>query len=118
MATHNDLGSMGEREGAAWLERAGHRILHRNWRSGRYELDLVTEREGKLHIIEVKTRKHSPVGHPEQMVNRRKFGRLKLAAHGYLATYPVYPRLQYDILAITCYTDRDPEFLLIEDVFI
>lgn len=41
MAEHNELGKEGEDEAAHYLTERGYHILHRNWRRGRNELDIV-----------------------------------------------------------------------------
>lgn len=54
MAGHNELGKNGENQAAAYLEAQGYVIRHRNWRSGKKELDLVAEKDGELVVVEVK----------------------------------------------------------------
>lgn len=41
MAKHNELGKEGETEAAEYLISKGYTIRHRNWRSGKRELDIV-----------------------------------------------------------------------------
>ncbi|MFT5054826.1 MAG: putative endonuclease, partial [Oceanospirillaceae bacterium] len=41
MANHNDLGNKGEDLAANLLEQKGYEVLDRNWRWGRYEVDIV-----------------------------------------------------------------------------
>ena len=52
-----EIGQKGEEAAVHYLIDNGFEILHRNWRSGRYELDITARRDGVLHIIEVKCRK-------------------------------------------------------------
>ncbi|MDX1449003.1 MAG: YraN family protein [Acidimicrobiia bacterium] len=50
-----DLGTWGEQIAAAWLERHGARVLERNRRSGRGEVDLIVSIGGRRALVEVRT---------------------------------------------------------------
>ena len=111
-------GKEGEDMGAAWLAQNGFTILHRNWRTGRIETDIIATREGVLHFIEVKTRRSRSFGHPEDRVDRRKLSRMIDAGTAYIAQHPEWRRIRFDILSIRIGADQRPEILLIEDVYI
>ena len=66
MATHNDLGRQGEQIAAEYLERQGYHILHRNWRMGHRDLDIVAldEEAQVLAIVEVKSRRDTVFAQP------------------------------------------------------
>ncbi len=104
--------------GAAWLASQGYEILHRNWRYSYYEIDIVARKKGKLHIVEVKTRKGLSQGFPEESVRRKKFKDLQRAANEFLYQNPGHKWMQYDILSITFFNDREPEYFLLEDVYL
>lgn len=127
MALHNELGKTGEELAVKWLKENGYEILDCNWRYSIFEIDIVAtkacpddrfERGKFLHFIEVKTRNFSRSGHPEDSVTRKKFKKLKKAADEYLFQNPGYPWIQYGILSITIYKNREPEYFFIEDVFL
>jgi putative endonuclease len=118
MAEHNTFGSDGESMAANWLQEKGYEILHRNWRHSHYEIDIIALRDDMLHIIEVKARHSSPFGYPEDSVGKKKFKSLQRAADEFLFLNPGYKWIQYSILAITLFRDKEPEFFLIEDVFL
>lgn len=103
---------------ASWLAKNGYKIIHRNWRCGQLEIDIIASKNDCLHIIEVKSRNFSNIGHPEDGVGKQKFKALQRAAHVYLQMNPQYRWIQYDILAITIFKDREPEYFLLEDVFL
>ena len=118
MASHNNLGKEGEQMAINWLKEKGYEILHHNWRHSHYEIDIVAKKAGKLHIVEVKARHNSVFGHPEDSVTKKKFKNLQRAVDEYLFLNPGYKWLQYDILAITLFNNKKPEFFLLEDVFL
>jgi len=66
-----DTGRRGEQAAVDYLRRAGFAILERNWRSGRYELDIVARRWDELHFIEVKTRRAGGLTTPEEAITPR-----------------------------------------------
>ncbi|HEX7905196.1 MAG TPA: YraN family protein [Chitinophagaceae bacterium] len=118
MASHNDLGKEGEQMAVDWLLTKEYTILHRNWRHSYYEIDIIATKKEVLHIIEVKIRHHSPFGHPEDSVTRKKFKDLQRAVDEFLFQNPGHKWLQYGILAITLFKDKEPEFFLLEDVYL
>lgn len=118
MASHNDLGKEGEEMAVNWLTAAGYEILHRNWRYSHYEIDVIALKNGKLHIIEVKARQGNKYGHPEDSVTKKKFKDLQRATDEFLFHNPGYKWLQYDVLAITLFGSKEPEFFLLEDVYL
>jgi putative endonuclease len=118
MASHNDLGKEGEDMAVSWLAANGYEILHRNWRHSYYEIDIIALKNNILHIIEVKSRYASRFGHPEDSVTKKKFKNLQRAANEFLFLNPGHKWIQYGILAITLYRDKEPEFFLLEDVYL
>ncbi len=68
-------GSQGEAIAAAYLRRNGYRILERNVRFGRYEIDIVAEdvARGMIVFVEVKARTQFDAAYPiRTAVDRRK----------------------------------------------
>ena len=76
MTTTQHTGRQGEEAAARWLLDHGFTLLHRNWRQGHYELDIVAARKGTLHFIEVKTRRAGGLTTPEEAITPRKFASL------------------------------------------
>ena len=103
---------------ADYLESKGYRILHRNRRFGRPEIDLIAEKQGSLHFIEVKTRKTKKFGHPEENVTSGKIERMLEAAELYKAENHDKRPIQLDILSITIQPNGKTEYYLIEDVYL
>jgi putative endonuclease len=118
MAQHNQLGKKGEEMAAAYLTRHGYEILHRNWRHSHYEIDIIALKGKMLHFIEVKIRSSILFGLPEENVTKKKFQSLLNAADEYLFQHQQYRHVQYDILSINIFKSKEPEFFLIEDVWL
>ncbi len=74
--TRKRLGQAGEEIAARELLRRGYTIRERNWRCAAGELDLVTEHGRILAFVEVRTRRGSGFGLPEESITRAKAGRL------------------------------------------
>ena len=74
-------GRRGERIAARWLCRRGHRVLARNLRWGRLELDLLVESpDGRqVIVVEVKTG-HGSIDHVMARVRPPQMRRLELVA--------------------------------------
>ena len=75
MATHNALGKAGEDAAAAYLERNGYAIRHRNWRKNHLELDIVATKDNEVVIVEVKNRSNTQYIEPQDAVDRQKIRR-------------------------------------------
>jgi putative endonuclease len=118
MAEHNELGEMGEALAFNWLKKNDFEILHRNWRHSYHEIDIIATKNNLLHIIEVKTRTNNIAGYPEEFVTKKKFQFLQRAAEEYLIQHPEHTAIQFCILSITIPKHGEPEYFLIEDVFL
>ncbi len=77
-------GRLGEDEACRFLMERGQTVLDRNWRSGHYEIDIVTLDDAGIHFVEVKTRRPPVQAAPEESVNYVKQKRLVAAAGSYL----------------------------------
>lgn len=98
MAKHNDLGKSGEDAAIAHLIKQGYRILHRNWRSGHFELDIVAEKGDELIVVEVKTRSNTLFSLPEEAVDEHKVRRIVRAADAYVRQYEIDSPVRFDII--------------------
>jgi putative endonuclease len=78
------LGQLGERLAMNELEQRGYRIIERNFRCRAGEIDLVAEEDEDLVFIEVKTRRGTAYGLPEEAVHSRKARKLQEVAYTYL----------------------------------
>jgi putative endonuclease len=79
------LGALGEDVAADALRKGGYRIVARNHRCRRGEVDLIAEKGELLVFVEVRTRATAAFGGPEETVDARKQRRVIAAARDFLA---------------------------------
>ena len=95
------LGRWGEAKAARALERRGWRILARNYRFGRREVDLVARREELLAFVEVKTRAGLGYGAPEEAVTGLKRREIEAVARDFVARHRLeHLDIRFDVIAI------------------
>ena len=80
----HSLGQRGEQYAAQYLTDHGYAIRTRNWRCLVGEIDLVTEKDGALIFVEVRTRRSNRLGTPEESITPTKRAKLIAAAQTYL----------------------------------
>lgn len=104
-----DVGRLGEQLACAELERRGHRILERNFRTREGELDLVAEIDGALVFCEVKTlvrrsgANNNGLG-PLESIRHAKRVKVRRMATSWLSARPKhsrrYARLRFDAIGV------------------
>ena len=94
-------GAAGESTAVDFLKKKKYRILRRNYRFGRGEIDIVAE-DGKVIVfVEVKVRSSGSFGAPEDAISGMKQRALRSAAQGYIYQYQCEDReCRFDIVAI------------------
>ncbi|HEU0050541.1 MAG TPA: YraN family protein [Patescibacteria group bacterium] len=94
-----DFGRRGESFAAAYFLQKGFHIVARNWSCRFGEIDLIVEREGVIHFVEVKTRHSLNYGYPEEAITKKKLDHLAKAIEWFLRTGEC-SRYQVDALAV------------------
>lgn len=105
MTQAQQTGLRGEEIALNYLRREGYLICAQNWRRGRYELDIVAQKMGVLHFVEVKTRRSGSLLKPEQTITQNKIYALHRAATAYLAQNPTQMDFQFDLIAIDLFAN-------------
>jgi len=95
-----EIGQLGERKAAEYLESLQFSLLEKNWRHRRLEVDIIASKGDILHFIEVKTRTSTKYGLPETAVSARKMSFLKDAAEAYQLQFPQWKKVQFDVIAV------------------
>lgn len=100
MAQHNDLGKRGEQLAFEFLKDKGYKIIARNWKLGKYEIDIIAQYENEIVFVEVKTRSTDYFGNPEDAVDYRRQCRMTNAADAYLRYTKSDFEPRFDIISI------------------
>jgi len=110
-------GTSGEDAAAEYLRNYGYRILERNYRFRRGEIDIVAQDGATLVFVEVKARHSKEFGTPEEGVTYRKRNQLRKIARGYLFDRNIGDRAcRFDVIGIE-YENGSPHLRHIKDAF-
>jgi putative endonuclease len=100
MSESQSLGQKGETLAIEYLQKAGYKIRHRNWRSGKKELDIVAENNDFVVFVEVKTRTDDYLEHPANAITREKQRSIIFAADGYIQRYNLNKESRFDVITV------------------
>jgi putative endonuclease len=100
MAIHNIIGQKGEEIAIAYLQENGYRILSRNWRFKRIEIDVVAIKDDLLVVVEVKTRTYHFVENLSEIVTRKKQKSIIIAADAFINNRNLSNEVRFDIIFI------------------
>ncbi|WP_159949778.1 YraN family protein [Polaribacter septentrionalilitoris] len=100
MAQHNELGKKGEQIAIDFLLKKGYKILEKNYRYLKAEVDIIAQKNDTLAAIEVKTRSSDYFGNPEEFVNPKKIKLLLSAIDNYVVERDLDVEVRFDIIAI------------------
>lgn len=108
----SQIGKQGEDLASSFLENLGYKILERNYRYKRSEVDLIVCKGDFLVFVEVKKRKNADYGYPEAAVTDRKAAMVHTAAVHYTEILGWNKHIRFDIIAISA-----QEVMHFEDAF-
>jgi putative endonuclease len=115
---NQQIGKQGEDLAAQLLLEKGFRIVERNYRAGRVELDIIAWAHDRLLVfVEVKTRASENFGGPLDAVDAKKQARMARAAAWYMDSIGYDWEIRFDIVAILLKDDKLQEIRHVEDAF-
>lgn len=117
MAKHNDLGALGEEMAVDFLQKDNYKIIERNWRFKKAEIDIIAQKNDILSVVEVKTRSSDYFGNPQDFVNEKKIQLLVEAINEYVISKDLDVEVRFDIIAITK-KNNDFKIEHLEDAFL
>ena len=95
------LGSKGERTAADYLRKQGMKVLARQYRTSRGEIDLICRDGDQLVFVEVKTRRSDAAGNPAEAITYEKQKKLTELALAYLKRRKLLEhRARFDVVSI------------------
>ena len=123
MATTAEIGRRGEDVAVAHLEAKGYRVLDRNYRFGREEVDVVAfqptpnDDGGMIVFVEVKARSGDGFGPPEAAVDAPKQKAILRVAEAYLHERRLIPSpTRFDVVAVR-FGRGEPDVTHFENAF-
>ncbi|CAM3066848.1 YraN family protein [Paenibacillus taichungensis] len=114
--TRQQKGRLGEEAACDWLREHDYRILKRNWRCRRGEIDIVASREDMIIFIEVRSRSGTAqYGTPQESVDIRKMQQVRATASVYLQmTGETNHQIRFDVFAVML--DKAGEIVSIDHI--
>ena len=104
---NSSLGRFGEDRAAQWLEDHGFRVVERNWRCPRGEVDIIAWQSCTLVFIEVKTRSGISTGHPFEAITGSKVARMRRLVPAWFDEHPEVSARAIRIDAVAVHVDGD-----------
>lgn len=117
MAIQQDIGALGEQFAAELLEQKSYRIVERNWRWRRAEIDIIAWHDEILVFVEVKTRSSIHHGRPEESITRSKMTLLTQAAGAYMREINHEWQVRFDSISVVLFQDGTHAIEHYEDIY-
>lgn len=100
MADHNELGKKGEKLAVDFLTNNNYKILEKNYRYLKAEVDIIAQKGDVLIAVEVKTRSSNYFGDPQDFITPKKIKLLLSAIDYYVVQRDLDVEVRFDIIAI------------------
>jgi putative endonuclease len=114
--TRQNRGARSEALAADYLASLGYRIVARNHRCRRGEIDIIAYDGDTLCFVEVRSRTPSRFGTPLETIGRQKMRRIVFAAQDYISRLGTpWPPMRFDAVGIAL--SQPPRFELVRGAF-
>lgn len=95
------VGIEAEQKAVRFLESQGYRIVERNYSCRLGEIDIIAEEVDVLCFVEVRSRKRSRYGYPQESITYEKKRRISLTARHFLLARKIEGRsCRFDVVSI------------------
>lgn len=100
MAEHNDFGNLAENLAAEFLLDKDYKILTRNFRYQRAEVDIIAELDDLIVVIEVKARSYDTLIEPQEAVTKKKIKAIIMCSDFFLNENSINKEVRFDIITV------------------
>ena len=100
MAEHNDFGNLAEDLAVEYLEKKNYRIIARNFRYQKAEIDIVAEFEGVIVVTEVKARSYNTLIEPQEAVTKKKIKSIVMCSDFFMNERKIDKEVRFDIITV------------------
>ncbi|QDP85307.1 endonuclease [Chryseobacterium sp. SNU WT5] len=100
MAEHNDFGKVAEELATSFLEGKKYKILVKNFRYQKAEIDIIASFNNQIIIVEVKARGTDLFMEPQEAVTKTKIKSLVKAADYFMENNNLDQEVRFDIIAV------------------
>jgi putative endonuclease len=100
MADSHTLGQNGEDFATEFLKKKGYKVLFRNWKWGKHEIDIIAGKDDIVIFVEVKTRSEELMVDLGTVMSRAKQQSIIFAAEGYIKRFNVDSVSRFDLITI------------------
>lgn len=112
------VGAKGEEMAVSYLEDQGYIILDQNYAYERAEVDIVTYRDTEIVFVEVKMRRGSDFGQPEDAVDEKKKKSIFKAAEAWMYERKMEGSpVRFDVIAILDLPGKQAKLTHYENAF-
>ena len=100
MAEHNEFGKLAEELAEQFLVQKNYKILAKNYRYQKAEIDIIAEFENQIIIVEVKARKTDAFMLPQEAINKKKIRLIVSAANDFLEQNNINLETRFDVISV------------------
>ena len=100
MADHNDFGKKAEDLATEFLIKKNYKIIARNFRFLKAEIDIIAEIDNQIIIVEVKARSTNVFIEPHETVNKRKIKLIVSATDYFIQEHKIDKDVRFDIISV------------------
>ena len=100
MAEHNDFGNLAEDLAVEYLEKKNYRIIARNFRYQKAEIDIVAEFDDLIVVTEVKARSYNTLIEPQAAVTKKKIKSIVMCTDFFMQDRTIDKEVRFDIITV------------------